>query len=139
MELEPEFYLPDVDRGMKQVGKPGHYSYVPDEATARRVRMTLADAAHDAYERYSVMLEHGVAKEVARMCLPVNIYSSCFVTMNTRSLMSFLSLRMKTVDSMFPSYPQREIEMVAEAYEREFTRLFPLTSGAFNEFGRVSP
>jgi thymidylate synthase (FAD) len=46
--------------------------------------------------------------------------------MNTRSLMSFLSLRTKNEGSAFPSYPQREIEMVAEAYEAEFIKLFPI-------------
>ena len=73
------------------------------------------------------------------MVLPVNIYSSCFVTMNARSMMAFLSLRTKREGSAFPSFPQREIEMVAEAYEREFAALFPITYAAFNEAGRVSP
>ena len=36
------------------------------------------------------------------------------ITMNARSLMNFLSLRTKHADSHFPSFPQREIEMVAE-------------------------
>ena len=40
-----------------------------------------------------------------------------YVTMNARSLMNFLSLRTKREDSAFPSYPQREIEMVAEQME----------------------
>ena len=37
-QLKPEFYVPADDRGMKQVGKPGAYKYVPDEAMASRVR-----------------------------------------------------------------------------------------------------
>ena len=138
-QLSPEFYVPADDRGMKQVGKPGAYQYVPDEAMASRVRMTLMQNSRDAYGNYQMMLNNGVAREVARMVLPVNIYSSCFVTMNARALMNFLSLRTKREGSAFPSFPQREIEMVAEAYEREFAALFPITYAAFNEAGRVSP
>ena len=59
--------------------------------------------------------------------------------MNARALMNFLSLRRKDEDSTFPSYPQREIEMVAERYEEEWARLMPLTHAAFVAAGRVSP
>jgi thymidylate synthase (FAD) len=85
------------------------------------------------------MLESGIAKEVARGVLPVNIYSSAYVTMNARALMNFLSLRKSDSESHFPSYPQREIEMVAEQYEEIFKTLMPLTYNAFVKNGRVAP
>jgi thymidylate synthase (FAD) len=85
------------------------------------------------------MLDAGVAREVARMVLPVSIYSSAYVTMNARGLMNFLSLRRKVEGSRFPSYPQREIELVAEAYEEQFARVMPLTHAAFEANGRVAP
>jgi thymidylate synthase (FAD) len=85
------------------------------------------------------MLDAGVAREVARIVLPVNIYSSAYVTMNARALMNFLSLRTKSDDSTFPSFPQREIELVAELYEAEFAKLMPLTHAAFVANGRVAP
>jgi thymidylate synthase (FAD) len=59
--------------------------------------------------------------------------------MNARSLMNFLSLRTKRPDSHFPSFPQREIEMVAERMEEHFARLMPLTYAAFEANGRVAP
>jgi thymidylate synthase (FAD) len=59
--------------------------------------------------------------------------------MNARAMMNFLSLRMKSEGSHFPSFPQREIEMVAERYEEEFKKLMPLTHAAFVENGRVAP
>ena len=65
-----------------------------------------------AYEAYQRMLDAGVAREVARIVLPLNLYSSMYVTMNARSLMNFLSLRTKHPASTFPSFPQREIELV---------------------------
>jgi thymidylate synthase (FAD) len=62
-----------------------------------------------------------------------------YVTMNARSLMNFLSLRTKREDSTFPSFPQREIEMVAEKMEAFWRELMPLTAQAFDANGRVSP
>ena len=59
--------------------------------------------------------------------------------MNARSLMNFLSLRRRVKGSYFVSYPQREIEMVAEVYEEHFAELMPLTHAAFVEHGRVAP
>ena len=85
------------------------------------------------------MLEAGVAREVARIVLPLTIYSSMYVTMNARSLMNFLSLRTKREGSHFPSFPQREIEMCAEKMEEHFAELMPLTYAAFNGNGRVAP
>jgi thymidylate synthase (FAD) len=85
------------------------------------------------------MLEAGVAREVARIALPLNIYSSMYVTMNARSLMNFLSLRTKRDDSHFPSYPQREIEMCAEQMEEAWAKLMPISHEMFNQNGRVAP
>ena len=69
----------------------------------------------------------------------VGLYSSMYVTMNARALMNFLSLRTAREGSHFPSYPQREIEMVAEKMEEHFARLMPLTYGAFEKSGRIAP
>jgi thymidylate synthase (FAD) len=85
------------------------------------------------------MLEAGVAREVARIVLPVNIYSSMYVTMNSRALMNFLSLRTKREGTHFPSFPQREIEMCAEKMEDAWAKLMPLSYESFNENGRVAP
>jgi thymidylate synthase (FAD) len=53
--------------------------------------------------------------------------------------MNFLSLRTTREGSHFPSFPQREIEMVAEKIEDLWAGLMPLTYDAFNKNGRVSP
>jgi thymidylate synthase (FAD) len=85
------------------------------------------------------MLDQGVAREVARIVLPLNIYSSMYVTVNARSLMNFLSLRTKREGTHFPSFPQREIEMCAEKMEDIWAELMPLTYAAFGKNGRVAP
>ena len=71
--------------------------------------------------------------------MPLTTYSSMYVTVNARSLMNFLSLRTNRDNARYPSFPQREIEMVAEKMEAEWARLMPITHAAFEEHGRVAP
>jgi len=139
-ELLPVFYVPDSDRPIIQSGKPGAYEFhqgSPEQFSL--VDTCVRESCNQAYASYQEMLNAGIAREVARMVLPVTIYSSAYVTLNARSLMNFLSLRRKVDGSHFPSYPQREIEMVAEQYEAHFERLMPLTHAAFVAHGRVAP
>lgn len=139
-ELRPVFYVPGADRNLVQSGKPGAYEFHPGtpEQTELVVRETQA-SSREAYAAYQRMLDAGVAREVARIVLPVTTYSSMYVTMNARSLMNFLSLRTKRPESSFPSFPQREIEMVAEQMEAFWRDLMPWTAEAFDKNGRVSP
>ena len=139
-ELNPVFYVPAPERNLVQVGKAGAYDFTP--GSAEQVELVQAEARAQsvaAFESYQRMLDAGVAREVARIVLPLNIYSSMYVTLNARSLMNFISLRTKREGSHFPSFPQREIEMAAEKMEDFFTELMPLTHAAFNENGRVAP
>lgn len=139
-ELQPVFYIPAQERKLVQIGKTGSYSFV--DGTKEQYDLTVRSMKESyvfSYELYQKMLEAGVAREVARAVLPVGLYSSMYVTMNARALMNFLSLRTSREGSHFPSYPQREIEMVAEKMEEIFARLMPLTHGAFEKSGRIAP
>ena len=139
-ELRPVFYIPNKDRKLVQVGKTGAYTFV--DGTPEQFEITVAaikETCKLAYANYQKMLDAGVAREVARAVLPVTLYSSMYVTMNARALMNFLSLRTAREGSHFPSYPQREIEMVAEKMEADFAKLMPITYGAFQKSGRIAP
>ncbi len=139
-ELSPVFYVPSKDRKLIQIGKAGSYSFV--DGTDAQYELTvrlIKESCTLAYKNYQEMLAAGVAREVARAVLPVTLYSSMYVTMNARALMNFLSLRTSREGSHFPSYPQREIEMVAEKMEAVFAELMPITYGAFQKSGRIAP
>ncbi len=139
-ELRPVFYVPGPERKLVQVGKPGAYDFedgTPEQTTM--VQDEIKAVCTGAYESYQRMLAEGVAREVARAVLPVTLYSSMYVTMNARSLMNFLSLRTKREGTRFPSFPQREIEMVAEKMENLWVPLMPMTAATFSENGRVAP
>jgi thymidylate synthase (FAD) len=139
-KLEPVFYVPGLDRKLIQSGKPGAYVFTSGtQAQHALVNETVQSSCRQSYAAYLEMLEAGVAREVARTVLPVGLYSSMYATCNARALMNFLSLRVKHEGATFPSFPQREIEMVAEQMESIWASLMPLTHAAFERNGRVCP
>lgn len=164
-ELPGVFYIPPRERPLVQTGKVGHYTFAEgDDEMYEWLVADMTTQARFQFASYQERLLRGYAKEVARMSLGVNIYSSMYWTCNARSLMAFLSLRTRHepfwIDvteqefpnhgggpyfaqqpggAMFPSGPMWEIEASARACEQVFQTLFPLTYSAFCEFGRVCP
>jgi thymidylate synthase (FAD) len=128
-----EFYVPEPEDVRTQVGKPGAYSFEPvsDEVaeTTRAELQTVYDAAWEAYQR---LVELGVARELARLVMPVGAYTEFYWTVNARSLMNFVSLR--NAESA-----QREIRRYAEACEHFLAHHMPVTYDAFVANGRVAP
>lgn len=139
-ELEGSFYVPARERALLQEGKPGAYLFKSgSDAHFARMASNMLEAYGESLGAYKDMLKAGIAREVARMVLPVGIFTSYYATCNARSLMHFLSLRTISEGAKFPSFPQREIEMVAQQMEEEFGKAMPLTYTAFSNNGRVAP
>ena len=139
-ELEPKFYIPPDTRNLVQVGKPGAYDFVPGTPEQYQVmRYAQIKANSQSYAWYEDQLNQGISKEVARMVLPVSIYSSMFATCNARSLMAFLSLRQQSNEALFISRPMKEINIVADQIESIFMTHMPLTHAAYVAMGRVCP
>lgn len=132
-ELKPRFYAPDYDRPLIQVGKPGAYRYeVPEDDMLnidlyREFRFTC----QTAWNAYEFLLEKGVAREVARMVLPVNIYTGWYATANLRNWLGFLNLR-TDIQAMY------EIRYLANALEKHLTNLYPITMECWNKNDRTS-
>lgn len=132
-ELKPDFYIPKPGNVRTQIGKPGAYTYEKiGWGKAMQFRQILQHASKESYDDYKWALEMGVAKEQARLFLPVNIYSEMYYTTNARSLMNFLSLR----NSEHAMY---EIREYAKAIEDIWKELMPVTAQAFIENARVAP
>ena len=111
---------PAPERKLVQEGRPGKYVFV--EGTAEQHELVeprrWRTSYRQAYDAYQEMLAAGVAREVARAVLPVGLFSSMYATCNARSLMHFLvACAPSTSTRPFPSFPQREIEMVGEKME----------------------
>jgi thymidylate synthase (FAD) len=142
-QLDPVFYIPPRDRPMMKIDgwKPGRpkFTLCEDGSVYDSLCRSLVQVYGMAYEHYEFNLSLGIDPGLARDCLPVGIYSSCWVTVNPRSLMSFLSLRTYEEKANHPSYPLYEIEEAAKACEQCFKEGWPITHEAFVDFGREAP
>lgn len=123
-QLEPRFYVPATTRPMRQEGKVGNYTFTTDTALAEDVAEVLEGASVASWADYQELLECGVAKEVARMVLPMNTMTTFWATCNPRNLMHFLGLRTN-------EQAQYEIRDVAYRMEAIFKNLMPITHAAW--------
>lgn len=141
--LDPVFYVPPRDRPMMKVDgwKPGRPKFLrcENDLTYQSLCNNLRRSYELSYRMYEANLALGIDPGLARDCLPVGIYSSCWVTCNPRSLMAFLSLRTHEPEARAVSYPLYEIEVAARVVESLFSQGWPLTCKAFCENGRVAP
>ena len=146
-ELAPVFYLPDRERPMMKVGdektpwKPGRPKFTRCESddVYNNLCTNLKHSYSVGYEMYQANLALNIDPGLARDCLPVGIFSGCWVSLNPRSMMHFLSLRTHHLDAKFVSYPLWEIAVAAEMVEKIFAEHWPITYKAFNDMGRVAP
>jgi len=121
--------------------KPGRPRFTRCESDEdfNRLCMNLMHSYTVAYNMYRANLDLGIDPGLARDCLPVGIYSGCWVTCNPRSLMAFLSLRVHDPNAKFVSYPLWEIDLAARACEQVLQTGWPITHAAFIANGRVAP
>ena len=112
-----EFYLPEKWRvqasSSKQASVDGELDHRHWDCGHRRVM-------ERALDEYNQMVEHGVAREMARMVLPQSLYTEYYGTIDLKNAIDFLRLRLH-------SHAQYEIRVVAQAMQTEMQRLFPET------------
>ena len=131
-KLDPEFYLPGTFR--QQVGKVGNYSFIDmeDEDLSGRCRDLMEQAYGECWLTYNNLIAKGIAKEQARLVLPVGIYTQFMWNVNLRSLFNFLSLRTD-------ERAMWEIRQYALCIEDMVKILVPYAWGAWNDNGRSNP
>lgn len=126
-ELTEEFYVPSKWRQQAESNRQAsvdaeHVSawwHDENEASLRRAYVT-------AWTAYQDLLGRGVAREQARMVLPLGLYVESFFTFNLRSLFHFLALR---------DHPgaQHETQLYARALAELARPLFPVSFAAWDE------
>lgn len=77
-------------------------------------------------EVYNKMIEGGVAREMARMVLPQNLYTEYYTTLNLRSAFHFIQARLHP-------HAQWEIQQVAIAMKTILTDLYPECMKVYEE------
>jgi thymidylate synthase (FAD) len=138
--LRGVFYSPNGRRKLKQIGKVGNYEFVAGTPFQRvLVKISTVVGPVVSWWIYKAMIKAGVSREVARMVLPVSIYSSLYYTANLRSILNFLSLRKDWgTDAAVRSHPQAEIDEVATKMALAVANRFPNVWKSFVENGYQS-
>jgi len=123
---EEEFYIPENIR--INVPEDRQKAIVVDDTELlEKVKEAMVKTFEEAYHTYKELLNMGVARELARIVLPLSTYTQFYWTVNARSLMNFLSLRAD-------SHAQWEIEQYAIAIAKMFKATCPWTYEAFVKY-----
>src|SRR3989338_1378936 len=127
-EMLDEFYLPALDdiKAQAKDNKQGRGDELPLDIR-QEVRTRFAEGYRRQYEDYKWFLDVGVAKEIARLGLPVANYTQWYWKIDLHNLMHFLRLRLD-------SQAQYEIRVYGEAMARIIKDAFPLSFGAFEDY-----
>jgi thymidylate synthase (FAD) len=124
-ELSRKFYYPAKKVVRTQRGRPGRYKFHPVYGWKNRLVKPLLWLSYNlGYLTYRILSKMGIAKELARIVLPVATYTEVIWSCNPLALMNFLDLRMHAA-------AQHEINHLAAAVFDEFSMVMPLTSYAY--------
>ncbi len=125
-KMSYEFYLPEKMRIQhptnKQMSLENDGSV--DDDRAKKIFLNVYDISFKAYQE---LLDMGVARELARILLPLALYTEFYWTVNMRSLMNFLSLRAD-------SHAQWEIQQYAIVIADYFKEKCPWSYEAFLKY-----
>ncbi len=125
--MKDEFYVPEPDAVAFQStdNKQGRSSpdQVPEEMKAK-VRTVLEQGQKQSYSEYEALLDDGVARELARINLPLSLYTEWYWTMDLHNLFHFLALRLDP-------HAQLEIRVYAEAVLKLVRAVAPVAVEAF--------
>lgn len=128
-EMKDEFYVPDLEQITPQskINKQGRGEDVFTEEFKNSVVTNMGTSQKESYEEYKEYLDSGVAREVARINLPLSNYTEWYWKMDLHNLFHFLRLRMD-------SHAQYEIRVYAEAIGQIVKELFPIAWEAFEDY-----
>jgi len=130
--LDREFYIPAPDalNAQSTVNNQGRGA-VLEGAEAERVLEILKADSTRAYDNYEEMLSQdgkdGLARELARMNLPANIYTQWYWKVDLHNLFHFLRLRAD-------SHAQYEIRVYADLMCQMVKDWVPYAYGAFEDY-----
>lgn len=124
--LKDEFWLPSPDAVAKQSkdNKQGRTDEPFSPETAQNVISMMDEEQRQAYKHYEQLLDMEVARELARVNLPLSTYTEWYWQMDLHNLLRFLMLRLDR-------HAQREIREYAEVIYEITKKVAPLTCASF--------
>jgi thymidylate synthase (FAD) len=129
--LPEEFYIPEIEniKPQAQNNKQGRNGELETEK-AKEIQEKITQHSKSSYNFYAELLgddeNQGIARELARMSLPVNMYTEWYWKIDLHNLMHFVKLRIHP-------HAQYEIRVYAETLLEIIKEWCPFTYNAFVE------
>ena len=130
--MDREFYIPEPDvlAAQSVINNQGRGEVLTGEEAARVLEYLKGDAAR-CYDHYQEMIsqegQQGLARELARMNLPANIYTQWYWKVDLHNLFHFLRLRAD-------SHAQYEIRVYADEICKVVADWVPAAYQAFEDY-----
>lgn len=127
--MKEEFYLPEPQdiRYQSQVNKQGRSDEeVPDELKHQLLDY-LKSSQTEAFENYMEFVDKGLARELARINLPLSLYTEWYWKIDLHNLFHFLRLRMDP-------HAQYEFQQYAKVMAKIVRTVCPMAFEAFMDY-----
>lgn len=126
--LKDDFYIPAPEdiAGQSADNKQGRSDTALEKTEAEKIQTSLEAAQKKAYEDYSRLVEEGLARELARINLPLSLYTEWYWQIDLHNLFHFLELRLD-------SHAQKEIRLYAEVLFEITKKIAPRCCASFED------
>ncbi|MEN6521895.1 MAG: FAD-dependent thymidylate synthase [Armatimonadota bacterium] len=125
--MTDECYLPERMPLQRTDNKQGSSEESLPEDLSREYLNLMEEDQKKVYEHYQAMIEKGVSREIARINLPLSLYTEVYWQMDLRNLFHFLKLRLD-------DHAQYEIRCYAEVIAEMVKKVAPIAWSAFEEY-----
>jgi thymidylate synthase (FAD) len=128
-EMKDEFYVPEPDqvRAQSAMNKQGRADTAFDANEAEKIRTSMQQTQDMLYGQYQELLSTDLAREIARINLPVSNYTEWYWKTDLHNLFHFLRLRID-------AHAQYEIRVYGEAMAEIVKAAAPLAYEAFEDY-----
>ncbi len=128
-EMKDEFYMPDLEqiRTQNQVNRQGRSDTRLPVEEAEKIKDTLDKTQKKLYEEYQIFLGQDIARELARINLPLSTYTEWYWKIDLHNLLHFIKLRLD-------EHAQYEIRVYANKMGELIKPIVPVTYEAFEDY-----
>jgi thymidylate synthase (FAD) len=128
-EMTDEFYLPDLEqiRPQSTMNKQGRSDEMMESGLAAEIRKTMLNTQIKLFDEYKDVLDKGLARELARINLPVSNYTEWYWKIDLHNLFHFLRLRMD-------DHAQYEIQEYGKVMGEIVKQVVPVAWEAYQDY-----
>jgi thymidylate synthase (FAD) len=121
------FYVPTVENVRQQSTTNRQGGDQPVDVETAEEFLNYLERCHAQYAEYQRLLDKGVSRELARIGLPVSVYTEWYWKCDLHNILHFLSLRMD-------AHAQQEIRDYATAMFALIKPIVPIVAEAFEDY-----